>query len=68
MGVVVDTVEEVLDMAEEQIEPPPNVGTHVDTQFILGLGKVGERVKILLDIERVLSSGEKAAIERLEQG
>jgi len=54
MGVIVDTVEEVLDIGEEQIEPPPTVGSQVDTRFILGMGKVGERVSILLDIDRIL--------------
>ncbi len=67
MGVVVDTVQEVLDIADQQIEPPPALGSDVDTHFILGMGKVGERVKILLDIDRVLTGDEKALLESLTE-
>ncbi len=67
MGVVVDTVQEVLDITDQQIEPPPSVGAHVDTEFILGMGKVGDRVKILLDIECVLSNEEREALEALAE-
>lgn len=55
MGIVVDTVSEVLDIVEEDIEPPPSFGNQVNTQFILGMGKIKGQVKILLDIENVLS-------------
>lgn len=55
MGIIVDAVQEVLDIAANQIEDPPRFGSQVDTEFILGMGKVGDKVKILLDIERVLS-------------
>ena len=58
IGVIVDTVEEVVDIGEDQIEPPPMVGSQVDTRFILGMGKVGERVNILLDIDRILDDDE----------
>jgi purine-binding chemotaxis protein CheW len=53
-GIVVDHVSEVLDIAGENIEDSPQFGSTVDTAFILGMGKVGESVKILLDIDRVL--------------
>ena len=56
IGIVVDTVSEVLDIAGENIEPTPSMGGSVDTSFILGMGKVGEVVKILLDIGKVLST------------
>jgi purine-binding chemotaxis protein CheW len=56
IGIVVDTVSEVLDVKGENIEPPPEVGGSLDTSFILGIGKVGESVKILLDIDVVLGS------------
>ncbi len=55
-GIVVDRVQEVLDIAKEQIEPTPQFGTNVDTDFILGMGKIGSSVKILLDINKVLSN------------
>ena len=57
-GVVVDRVCEVLDIQAEQIEPAPSFGVDVDTDFILGMGKVGQSVKTLLDIEKVLGSEE----------
>jgi purine-binding chemotaxis protein CheW len=53
-GIVVDRVQEVLDIAGEDIEEAPQFGASVDTGFILGMGKIGDKVKILLDIDRVL--------------
>jgi len=53
-GIVVDRVQEVLDIAGEDIEEAPQFGGSVDTDFILGMGKIGDKVKILLDIDRVL--------------
>jgi purine-binding chemotaxis protein CheW len=53
-GIVVDRVQEVLDIAGKDIEDPPQFGSAVSTDFILGMAKVGESVKILLDIDRVL--------------
>jgi len=65
-GIVVDRVSEVLDIAGDSIEPAPEFGTGVDTDFILGMGKIGDGerdlVKILLDIDKVLSSNEIANI------
>jgi len=54
-GIVVDHVEEVLDIAGEDIEDAPQFGSAVNTDFILGMGKIGESVKILLDIDMVLA-------------
>jgi purine-binding chemotaxis protein CheW len=54
MGTVVDRVQEVLDIAGTDIEEAPQFGASVDTTFILGIGKIGDTVKILLDIDRVL--------------
>jgi purine-binding chemotaxis protein CheW len=56
IGIIVDTVSEVLDIPRGNIEPPPQIGGSLDTSFILGMGKVGEAVKILLDIDRVLTN------------
>ena len=49
-----DHVQEVLDIAGEDIEEAPQFGSSVNTDFILGMGKIGETVKILLDIDKVL--------------
>jgi purine-binding chemotaxis protein CheW len=54
-GIVVDHVQEVLDIQGEDIEPAPQFGSNVDTDFILGMGKIGDSVKILLDIDKVLA-------------
>ena len=54
-GIVVDNVSEVLDVAGNQIEDAPQFGSTVDTEFILGMGKIGDSVKILLDIYCVLA-------------
>ncbi|MGC3957499.1 MAG: chemotaxis protein CheW [Verrucomicrobiota bacterium] len=53
-GIIVDRVSEVLDVPADKIEEPPSFGAAVDTNFILGMGKIGDSVKILLDIDRVL--------------
>jgi len=53
-GIVVDHVSEVLDIAGEDIEESPQFGSTVNTDFILGMGKIGDSVKILLDIDEVL--------------
>ncbi len=56
MGILVDTVSEVLDIPQESIEPPPSFGSSINTEFILGMGKIKGKVKILLDINKVLST------------
>ncbi|HRX83783.1 MAG TPA: chemotaxis protein CheW [Phycisphaerae bacterium] len=53
-GIIVDAVREVYDIQEENIEPPPEFGSTVDSTFLLGMGKVGDAIKILLDIRAVL--------------
>jgi len=59
-GIVVDRVREVLDIRAEAIEEPPAFDNSVNTDFILGMGKVGDAVKILLDIDKVLIREELA--------
>jgi purine-binding chemotaxis protein CheW len=63
MGLLVDQVLEVLSIEGNQIEPPPEFGSsHVDNDFILGIGKAEKRVIFLLDIGRVLSNDEAVAV------
>jgi purine-binding chemotaxis protein CheW len=64
MGTIVDEVSEVVDIVGEQIEPAPEFGTTVDTDFILGMGKVAKKVVMLLDIDKVLSTGELAVLQK----
>ena len=54
-GIVVDHVQEGLDINGQDIEEAPQFGSSADTAFILGMGKIGDTVKILLDIDRVLA-------------
>ena len=54
VGIVIDKVEEVLDIGDEDIEPPPSSGVTGTTDYILGMGKVGDSVKILLNIDKIL--------------
>jgi purine-binding chemotaxis protein CheW len=56
IGVVVDRVSEVLDIADKDIDDTPSFGVDLHTDFILGIGKSGAKVKILLDIDKVLSA------------
>lgn len=58
MGIIVDEVSEVVDVRAEQIDPSPSFGTVVDNDFIRGMGKVADKVLILLDIGKVLSDSE----------
>ncbi len=65
IGILVDTVSEVLDILGKDIEDPPKFGTSVDTAFILGMAKTKGAVKILLNIERVLSSEEIDSVAKV---
>jgi len=58
MGIVVDSVSEVLNIKEAEIEDAPNFGVQMSTAYILGLAKTGSGVKILLAIDKVLGSDE----------
>ncbi len=64
IGIVVDAVSEVLNIKGEDIEDTPTFGTKLDTEYILGMAKMEGRVKILLDIDRVLTGEEIAVLEK----
>lgn len=55
IGVIVDEVSEVLDIKADSIEEAPHLGDSVNTDFILGMGKINQSVKILLDIDKALN-------------
>jgi len=63
IGIVVDAVSEVLKIKADEIEDTPTFGTKLNTDYILGMAKMEGGVKILLDIDRVLSAEEVAALE-----
>ncbi|WP_316900009.1 chemotaxis protein CheW [Pseudodesulfovibrio indicus] len=58
VGVVVDSVREVIDLSEEAIEPPPNLGNSVDASYIAGLGHQGDEFLILLNMDSVFADEE----------
>jgi len=58
IGIVVDSVSEVLNIKEEEIENAPSFGTSINMDYILGMAKIDSGVKILLDIDKVLSAKE----------
>jgi purine-binding chemotaxis protein CheW len=62
-GITVDRVQEVLDIAGADIEDAPQFGSSVDTHFILGMAKIGESVKILLDIDKILAGANLAGFD-----
>jgi len=68
MGIVVDTVSEVMDIDSASIEATPSFGTRLNTDYILGMGKVQGAVKILLDIGEVLTSEEMVMMEEIAKG
>ena len=55
VGIVVDSVSDVMELAPEQLRPAPDLESSIDAQWIRGLGSVGERMLILLDIERLMA-------------
>ncbi len=64
IGIVVDAVSEVLNIKGEEIEDTPTFGTKLNTDYILGMAKVEGGVKILLDIDQVLSAEEVALLDK----
>ncbi len=54
MGVIVDSVREVIDVPRDKVEPAPRFGGSLNTGYIMGMGKVRDKVLILLDIDKVL--------------
>lgn len=58
LGMMADAVQEVFALAANEIEPPPKLGTRLDTQFVRGMGKRGDEFLIVLDIDRVFLADE----------
>ena len=61
LGVLADAVNEVLDLPDREIEPPPQLGGTVRLDYLTGMGKVGKSFVLLLDVDRVLTATEKEA-------
>lgn len=63
VGAMVDSVEEVMELDESQIEPAPRIGTRLNTEFIKGMGKQNDQFLIILDIDRVFSTDELMMVQ-----
>ncbi|MGA2436472.1 MAG: chemotaxis protein CheW [Bryobacteraceae bacterium] len=68
IGALADSVEEVIDLEPEQIEPAPRIGTRIRTDFIRGMGKRDTQFIMILDIDRVFSADELLALRGAEHG
>jgi purine-binding chemotaxis protein CheW len=62
LGAVVDLVNEVQNIPPSDIAPAPALGTGVDTAFLIGMGKIGKQVVLLLDIDKAMSTNEVASV------
>ena len=58
IGVLADAVQEVIDLEPEQIEPPPRIGTKLNTEFILGMGKHNGSFMMILDIDKIFQGND----------
>ena len=67
IGIVVDSVSEVLEILPENIEPAPRFGTNIRADFISGMGKVNDKFVIILDISRVLSVDEMGSLANINE-
>lgn len=62
MGIVVDGVSDVITLANEQMRQAPGLGSVIDTEYIMSLGTVDERMLILIDIEKLMSRSDMGLI------
>lgn len=65
MGMVVDSVSDVITLTPEQIKPAPEMGAVMDTAYLIGLGTIDERMLILVDIARLMTGAEMGLIDKL---
>ena len=65
MGMVVDSVSDVITLTADQVKPPPEMGTAFNTNYLIGLGTLEERMLILIDIDKLMSSSEMGLIENV---
>ncbi|HEY0587730.1 MAG TPA: chemotaxis protein CheW [Pseudoduganella sp.] len=65
VGIVVDAVSDVTTLQPEQIKPAPDISGSMNTEYITGLGTIEDRMLILVDIERLMSSADMGLIEKM---
>lgn len=66
VGIVVDGVSDVITLAAGQIKPAPSLGNNADTSHIIGFGTLDERMRILMDVERLMAGADLGSIESLQ--
>lgn len=67
LGALADSVHDVMDMQQDQIEPAPKIGAQWNTKFIKGIGKQDDQFVIILDIDKVFSSEEVSLLTHVEE-
>ncbi len=67
VGLIVDAVSEVLRLPSSTVEPPPPIVAGIDSEYINGVGKLEDRLLILLDLNKILSKDEKRTLEEISQ-
>jgi len=65
MGMVVDSVSDVITLVADQIKPAPQMGSAIDSDYLIGLGAIDERMLILVDIDKFMPSSDIGLVERL---
>ncbi|WP_310447839.1 chemotaxis protein CheW [Thiobacillus sp.] len=65
MGMVVDSVSDVTTLTTEQVKPPPEMGTRFDNDYLIGLGTLDQRMLILMDIDKLMSSNEMGLVGKM---
>ncbi len=63
MGMVVDSVSDVITLSPEQVKPAPEMGSVLDTEYLIGLGTLDERMLILVDLEKLMTSDDMGLVE-----
>lgn len=66
VGLIVDSVSQVMKIPKSKIQPPPQTIAGLAGEYLVGIGKMDDRMILLLDIEKILSSGEKTSLPRAE--
>ena len=63
IGLIVDEVSEILRLPEDRVEPPPPIVAGIEADYIKGVGKLEDRLLVLLDLNKILSTEEKSSLE-----
>jgi purine-binding chemotaxis protein CheW len=68
VGMIVDEVSDVLNIEKEEIQDTPEFSTGINTKFVKGIGKVGKKLVIILDIEKILTNDELLNLNKVSSG